>query len=346
MDNFPLKETEESSIEAVTLPLKKTEDRLLDSTLRPRSFDEYVGQGKVKESLSIIMEATKLREEPLEHLLFHGPAGLGKTTLAYIINYEMRSKIKVTSGPALERTGDLASLLTNLEDGDILFIDEIHRLNRTVEEALYPAMEDFRFDIVVGKGPSAQVLELNLPRFTLIGATTRIGLLTNPMRSRFGGLFRLDLYSVPEIEEIIKRSAKLLKIPIEPAGSIAIAECSRHNPRVANRLLKRVRDFAEVKGNGIINEKIAKEALKMLEIDEIGLEKIDRKILQVLIDKFDGGPVGVQTLSAAIGDEEDTLVDVYEPYLMEMGFLARTPRGRVVTPAGYKHLGIEKDFND
>lgn len=334
-------EEEISSIDFVTMPAKKKEDRLLDSTLRPRTFEEYIGQGKVKESLSIIMEATKLRSEPLEHLLFYGPAGLGKTTLAHIITYEMRSKLKITSGPALERTGDLASLLTNLEDGDILFIDEIHRLNRTIEEALYPAMEDFRFDIVVGKGPSAQVLELNLPRFTLIGATTRIGLLTNPMRSRFGGLFRLDLYSIDEIGEIIKRSANLLKIPVKPDGAEIIARCSRHNPRVANRLLKRVRDFAEVRGGGIITADIANEALKMLEIDEIGLEKLDRRILRVIIDKFNGGPVGIQTLAAAVGDEEDTLVDVYEPYLMELGFLARTPRGRVVTPAGYRHLGME-----
>ncbi len=341
MSNQFSPEEETSVIDFVTLPSKKKEDRVLDSTLRPRTFEDYIGQKKVKESLSIIMEATKLRSEPLEHLLFHGPAGLGKTTLAHIITYEMRSKLKITSGPALERTGDLASLLTNLEDGDILFIDEIHRLNRTVEEALYPAMEDFRFDIVVGKGPSAQVLELNLPRFTLIGATTRIGLLTNPMRSRFGGLFRLDLYSVEEIEEIVNRSAGLLQIPVEPAGANAIARCSRHNPRVANRLLKRVRDFAEVRGKGVITEKIANEALKMMEIDEIGLEKVDRCILKVIVEKFNGGPVGIQTLAAAVGDEEDTLVDVYEPYLMELGFLARTPRGRIVTPAGYCHLGLE-----
>jgi len=326
---------------SATTPNCIAEDVYLDTTLRPKEFREYVGQEKIKESLSITIEAARNRGESLEHLLFHGPAGLGKTTLAHIVTYEMKTNIKVTSGPALERTGDLASLLTNLEDGDILFIDEIHRLNRTVEEALYPAMEDYRLDIVIGKGPSAQVLQLNLPRFTLIGATTRVGLLTNPLRSRFGGLFRLNLYSPEEIEKIIHRSAKILGIPIKQDGAESIAKCSRRNPRVANRLLKRVRDFAEVKGDGVINDKIAQKALAMLEIDQLGLEKIDREILRVTIEKFNGGPVGVQTLAAALGEEEDTLVDVYEPYLMELGFLTRTPRGRTVTPAGYGHLGIK-----
>ncbi len=327
--------------ESVIAPACKKEDLLLDSTLRPRQLKEYIGQQKIKESLEIIMEAAKNRGESLEHMLFHGPAGLGKTTLAHILSYEMQANIKVTSGPILERTGDLASLLTNLNDGDILFIDEIHRLNRTVEEALYPAMEDFRLDIVVGKGPSAQVLELNLPRFTLIGATTRIGLLTNPLRSRFGGLFRLNLYSPAEIQTIVNRSAKILNLTIEPNGACAIAGCSRRNPRIANRLLKRVRDFAQVKGDGIINEKMAKKAFSMLEIDNSGLEKIDRDILKVIVEKFGGGPIGVQTLAAAIGEEEDTLVDVYEPYLMELGLIARTPRGRVVTANGYQHLGLK-----
>jgi len=326
---------------SIITPIRKAEDSILDSTLRPQRLGEYIGQEKVKESLTIIMQAAKHRQEPLEHMLFHGPAGLGKTTLAHIITHEMGANIKVTSGPALERTGDLASLLTNLSDGDVLFIDEIHRLNRTVEEALYPAMEDYRLDIVIGKGPSAQVLELNLPRFTLIGATTRIGLLTNPLRTRFGGIFRLNFYSPEEVEEIIDRSARILNIPMEADGSKTISCCSRRNPRIANRLLKRVRDFAQVKGKGIITKPIAQKALSMLEIDDIGLEKIDREIIRIVIEKFNGGPIGVQTLAAALGEDEDTLVDVYEPYLMELGFIARTPRGRVITPAGYQHLGMK-----
>lgn len=331
----------EKNPSSIVIPSEKKEDVLLDSTLRPRRLNEYVGQAKVKESLLITITAAKNRGESLDHMLFHGPAGLGKTTLAHIVTHEMQTNIKVTSGPALERAGDLASLLTNLSDGDVLFIDEIHRLNRTVEEALYPAMEDYRLDIVIGKGPSAQVLELNLPHFTLVGATTRIGLLSNPLRSRFGGLFRLSLYSPEEIEEIVHRSAKILNIPIDQEGAKTIANCSRCNPRVANRLLKRVRDFAEVKGDGKVTSKTAKKSFSILEIDSMGLEKIDREILRVMIEKFGGGPIGVQTLAAAIGEEEDTLVDVYEPYLMELGFIARTPRGRAVSAAGYKHLGIK-----
>lgn len=326
---------------SVVAPDCQNEDICLDATLRPKEFREYIGQDKIKESLAITIEAAKSRGDSLDHMLFHGPAGLGKTTLAHIVTYEMKSNIKVTSGPALERTGDLASLLTNLEDGDVLFIDEIHRLNRTVEEALYPAMEDYRLDIVIGKGPAAQVLQLDLPKFTLVGATTRIGLLTNPLRSRFGGLYRLNLYSPEEVEKIIKRSAKILNVRTEKKGTEFISKCSRCNPRVANRLLKRVRDFAEVKGDGIITEEIARKALDMLEIDSLGLEKVDRDILKVTIEKFNGGPVGVQTLAAALGEEEDTLVDVYEPYLMELGFLARTPRGRVVTARGFEHLGMK-----
>jgi len=325
----------------ITAPTQKKGDSYLDITLRPKELGEYVGQNKIKENLSIIIEAAKRRKEPLEHLLFYGPAGLGKTTLAYIIARETKSNIKITSGPALERTGDLASLLTNLEDGDVLFIDEIHRLNRTVEEALYPAIEDFRLDIVVGKGPSAQVLELPLPRFTLIGATTRIGLMTNPLRSRFGVSFRLNFYSPNEIGDILKRSAKILEIPMDKKGADSIALCSRRNPRVANRLLKRVRDFAQVRGQGIIDSDISGKALEMLEIDKIGLEKADREVLQTLIKKFEGGPVGLQTLAAAISEEEDTLIDVYEPYLMELGFLARTPKGRIATPSAYTHLGLQ-----
>ena len=297
---------------SATASTAKDEDKALDVTLRPKEFNEYVGQKKIKESLFITIKAAKNRGDSLDHLLFYGPAGLGKTTLAHIVTREMQANIKVTSGPALERAGDLASLLTSLGDGDILFIDEIHRLNRTVEEALYPAMEDFRLDIVIGKGPGAQVLELNLPRFTLVGATTRIGLLTNPLRSRFGGLYRLNLYSEDEIKQIVFRSAKILGIPTKKDGAEFIAKCSRCNPRVANRLLKRVRDFAQVKGNGIVTREIAQKALKMLEIDSLGLEKIDRDILRVAIEKFNGGPVGVQTLAAALGEEEDTLIDVYE----------------------------------
>lgn len=326
---------------SIITPVRKNEDKMLDSALRPKKLADYIGQDKVKESLTIIMQAANHRREPLEHMLFHGPAGLGKTTLAHIITNEMGANIKITSGPALERAGDLASLLTNLSDGDVLFIDEIHRLNRTVEEALYPAMEDFRLDIVIGKGPSAQVLELTLPHFTLIGATTRVGLLTNPLRTRFGGLFRLNFYSPSEIEEIVNRSARILNIPMKDGGSAVISCCSRRNPRIANRLLKRVRDFAQVKGQGIITQPIAQKALSMLEIDGLGLEKIDREIMLTMIEKFNGGPIGVQTLAAALGEEEDTLVDVYEPYLMELGFIARTPRGRVVTAAGYKHLGMK-----
>jgi len=327
----------------VTTPKKKKEDSLLDNTLRPRRLNEYVGQDRIKENILIMIEAAKKRKEPIEHLLFYGPAGLGKTTLAHIISHETRSNIKITSGPALERTGDLASLLTNLEEGDVLFIDEIHRLNRIVEEALYPAIEDFRLDIVVGKGPSAQVLELPLPKFTLVGATTRAGLMTNPLRSRFGNSFRLNLYSPDEIGKIIKRSAEILNIPTDKIGLETISLCSRRNPRVANRLLKRVRDFAEVRGKGIIDKEIAKKALGMLEIDDIGLEKTDREIIKVLIEKFEGGPVGLKTLAAALSEEEDTLLDIYEPYLMELGFLARTPRGRVATPAAYAHLGIKNN---
>lgn len=337
-----IKEEENLSL---TTPVQKTEDLVLDLTLRPRFLNEYIGQKNAKDNLEIIISAAKIREEPIEHMLFYGPAGLGKTTLAHVVTNEIEKNIKITSGPALERAGDLASLLTNLEEGDVLFIDEIHRLNRSVEEALYPAMEDFKLDIVIGKGPSAQVLQINLPKFTLIGATTRIGLLTNPLRSRFGGLFRLNLYSEEEIEKILFRSSKILNVPIKKEGAKKIAKCSRRNPRIANRLLKRVRDFAQVKGNGTIDDQIADKALQMLEIDEMGLEKIDRELLKIMIEKFSGGPIGVQTLSATLGEEEDTLMDVYEPYLMELGFIARTPRGRIATPNAYRHLGLEEKEN-
>lgn len=311
----------------------------LDSTLRPQSFAEYQGQEKTKENLKILIEAAKKRGEPVEHVLLCGPAGLGKTTLAHIIAAEMDAGLKVTSGPAIERVGDLGSILTNLSDGDILFIDEAHRLNKLIEEVLYPAMEDFKMDIVIGKGPSARTLQLDLPRFTLISATTRPGLLSSPMRSRFGVVFRLDFYCQKEIERIIDRSARIFGIEIDSPALTVIARSSRATPRVANRLLKRVRDFAQVRYEGKITEAIACEALKMLEIDELGLEPADRQILKLVIEKFDGGPVGLQALAAGISEEQDTIEDIYEPYLMQLGFLARTPRGRVATRAAYEHLG-------
>lgn len=317
-----------------------SEDQKLDLTLRPQKLSEYIGQEKVKESISIFTQAAKSRGDALEHVLIYGPPGLGKTTLAHIIASEMNSNIKVTSGPAIERAGDLASILTNLSDGDILFIDEVHRLNKVVEEVLYPAMEDYALDLIVGKGPAAKTLRLDLPKFTLIGATTRIAALSSPMRDRFGIIHNLDFYSVKEIEQIIARAARILKIKIDQSGIIEIAKRSRATPRIANRLLKRIRDFAQVKGDGIILSKIAKEALKLLDIDHQGLDKTDKKILNAIIDKFSGGPVGLETLSAATSEDIDTICDVYEPYLMKIGFLERTPRGRKVTKQAYLHLEI------
>ncbi len=325
----------------LTRPQQHEEDIKLDSTLRPQSFKEYQGQEKIKENLKILIEAAKKRSEPVEHVLLCGPAGLGKTTLAHIIAAEMGTGLKATSGPAIERVGDLGSILTNLSDGDILFIDEAHRLNKLIEEVLYPAMEDFKMDIVIGKGPSARTLQLDLPRFTLISATTRPGLLSSPMRSRFGVSFRLDFYDQKDVEKIIGRSARILNIEIDSAAISVIAKSSRCTPRVANRLLKRVRDYAQVKHDGKITEQIAREALKMLEIDNLGLEPADRQILRFIIEKFDGGPVGLQTLAAATSEEQDTLEDVYEPYLMQLGFLTRTPRGRVATKNAYEHLGLK-----
>jgi len=322
-------------------PRQNEDDVRLDATLRPQSFVEYQGQEKTKANLKILIDAARHRREPIEHVLLCGAAGLGKTTLAHIIAQEMGSAIKVTSGPAIERVGDLGSILTNLADGDVLFIDEAHRLNKLIEEVLYPAMEDFKLDIVIGKGPSARTLQLDLPRFTMIAATTRPGLLSSPLRSRFGVTFRLDFYQLSDIVNIILRSARLLKIKSEPAAVELIARAARSTPRVANRLLKRVRDFAQVKGDGVISASLAKEALAMLEIDDLGLEPIDRHLLRLIIEKFDGGPVGLQSLAAAASEEQDTIEDLYEPYLMQLGFIVRTPRGRLASRRAYEHLGIK-----
>jgi Holliday junction DNA helicase RuvB len=329
----------------ITNSKEKSEDKSLDITLRPQSFSEYVGQEKIKKNLDIFIKAARKRKEPIEHVLLYGPAGLGKTTLAHIIAKETGVNIRVTSGPAIERVGDLGSILTNLEDGDILFIDEIHRLNKLIEEVLYPAMEDHKLDIIIGKGPSARTLQLDLPKFTLIGATTRLGSISNPLRNRFGVIHRLDFYNEDEIRQIIQRSSRILNIPVDEGGAEEIAACSRKTPRVANRILKRVRDFASIKNRDIIDKEIAKEALRMLEVDELGLEPTDRNILETIIKNFNGGPVGIQTIAAATSEEIQTVEDVYEPYLIQVGFLARTPRGRVVTEHGFRHLGYEYPQN-
>lgn len=317
------------------------EDKTLDLTLRPKTWLEYVGQEKIKRNLEIIIAAAKKRVEPVEHLLFYGSSGLGKTSLSYLIARELGSDIRVTSGPAIEKAGDLAAILTNLSEGDVLFIDEFHRINKVCEEYLYPAMEDFKLNLIVGKGPMARTMELSLPRFTLIGATTHLSLLGSPLRNRFGATFQLDFYSQKDIEKIIQRSSRILGVEIEPKAVGIIAERSRLTPRVANRLLKRVRDFAQVEGKGIITAEIAEKSLGFLEIDEIGLELADRKILETIIKKFEGGPVGLQTLAAATSEEENTILDIYEPYLMRLGFIERTPRGRLVTKSGYRHLGLK-----
>lgn len=322
------------------------EDIELDNSLRPKKLNDYVGQIAIKENLGIFISAAKKRNEPVEHILLYGPPGLGKTTLAHIIANEMGSNIRVTSGTAIERAGDLASILTSLQDGDILFVDEIHRLSRNIEEVLYPAMEDYAIDMVLGKGPSAKTLRLDVPKFTLIGATTKIGSLSSPLRDRFGNTFRLDFYSDEELEEIIKRSAKILNIKHKTGGLKEISKRSRKTPRVANRILKRVRDFAEVRHQGEIDEEIAELALAMLDIDELGLDKTDRMILDCIIEKFSGGPVGLDALAAATSEDRDTIEDVIEPYLMRLGFIDRTPRGRIATPGAYEHLGKTKASGD
>ena len=323
--------------------LENIEEERMENSLRPKTLSEYIGQNKVKESMKIYIEAAKKRGEPLDHVLLYGPPGLGKTTLSNIISNEMNSNIKITSGPAIEKPGDLAAILSTLEQFDVLFIDEIHRLNKSVEEILYPALEDYTLDIIIGKGPSARSIRLDLPKFTLIGATTKAGSLTTPLRDRFGIVARLELYTPEQLEQIVKRSATILGIEIDENAAMEIARRSRGTPRIANRILKRVRDYASVLGNGEITLEIAKIALNKLEIDELGLDEIDRRMLETIIQKYKGGPVGLETLAATIGEEVETIEDVYEPYLMQIGFLSRTPRGRIAMPDAYKHLGLVQE---
>ena len=325
----------------MNLEVEGTEEERIETTLRPQFLNEYIGQTKVKENMKVYIEAAKKIKEPLDHVLLYGPPGLGKTTLSTIIANEMKSNIKITSGPAIEKPGDLAALLTNLQENDVLFIDEIHRLNKNVEEILYPALEDFSLDIIIGKGPTAKSIRIDLPKFTLIGATTKAGSLTTPLRDRFGIVERLDSYETKDLEKIVKRSSKILNVNIDDDAANEIAMRSRGTPRIANRILKRVRDYALVLGDGDITLKLAKTALNKLEIDELGLDDIDRKILETIIIKYNGGPVGLETLATTVGEEVETIEDVYEPYLMQIGFISRTPRGRVALQPAYRHIGIE-----
>ena len=319
--------------------LENIQEEKLENSLRPQTLEEYIGQTKVKESMKIYIEAAKKRKEPLDHCLFYGPPGLGKTTIANIIANEMKSNIKITSGPAIEKPGDLAAILTNLQEFDVLFIDEIHRLSKNVEEILYPALEDYTLDIVIGKGPSAKSIRIDLPKFTLIGATTKAGSLTTPLRDRFGIVQKLELYKPEDLQTIVERSARILDVKLDKDAALEIARRSRGTPRIANRLLKRVRDYASVLGDGEITLKIAKHALNQLEIDELGLDETDRKILEILINQYQGRAVGIETIATTLGDEVDTIEDVYEPYLIQIGFITRTPRGRMAMPAAYEHMG-------
>ena len=334
--------------ERIVSSKEKANDKALDLTLRPRTLNEYIGQERIKKNLKVFIGAAQQRDEAIEHVLLYGPPGLGKTTLAHIIAYEEGVNIKVTSGPAMERVGDLAAILTSLQEKDIFFIDEIHRLPRIIEEVLYPAMEDYALDIIIGKGPSAKTLRLQLPHFTIIGATTRASLISSPLRDRFGLTHRLDFYGIEDIEKIIYRSARILEVSIDEKSVEELAKRARGTPRVANRLLKRVRDFAQVKTNGVVKHDLTEYALSQLEIDKFGLDEVDRKILRVIIEKFEGGPVGLATIAQAISEEMATVQDVYEPFLVQSGFLLRTPRGRVVTKSAYKHLGFKapSDFQE
>ena len=321
-------------------PNEQSADKSLDTSLRPTHWDGYFGQTTVKQNVQILIEAARKRDEALDHVLFYGPPGLGKTTLSNIIASQMGVNLKITSGPAIERAGDLAAILTNLRKGDLLFIDEIHRLGRAVEEVLYPAMEDYALDIVIGKGPSARNIRLKLPQFTALGATTRLDLLASPLRDRFGAIFRLEFYSPEDLQKIVTRSASILNIPIEPVGALEIARRSRGTARIANRLLKRARDYAEVRADGVITQEVAQQALSLMNVDSLGLDDLDRKVLLSIIEKFGGGPVGLETIAASIGEESSTIMDVVEPYLLQLGFLDRTPRGRLATPHAYEHLGF------